>query len=196
MRSRTPNADLSRFLKRLPLALVAAVAIWAVARPVYNPALCACAQTIARLGEIPPASMIVLRGSDALLGRNDMRADSDWLKIPMTQVHFNLVPFLALVLSLAHPLSGGHWKRLLVAIGLLALSHVLSLVWEIKALEALSMGAWSRANYSALARNVYGTLRYFFNIPVTFALPLVLWVGAYAERVFALLGFQAAQGRP
>ena len=53
----------------------------------------------------------------------------------------------------------------------------------------------SRANYSVVARNVYGTLRYFFNIPVTFALPLVLWVGAYPERVFALVGLPADERR-
>jgi len=189
MPPRAPNADLRRFLRRLPLALVGAVAIWAVARPVYDPALCACAQAIARFGEVPAASMIVLRDGDALLGRSDMRTNSDWLKIPMTQIHFNLVPFLALVLALPRPFSRGGWRRLLAALGLLALSHALGLVWEMKALEALSMGAWSRATYSGLARNVYGTLRYFFNIPVTFAFPLVLWVGAYSERIFALVGF-------
>ena len=177
------------------MALVGAVVVWAAVRPVYNPALCACAQLISRFGEYPAASMVVLRDGDALLGRSDMRANSDWLKIPMTQIHFNLVPFLALVLALPKPLGGGQWRRLLAALGLLALSHALGLVWEMKALEALSMGAWSRANYSAIARNVYGTLRYFFNIPVTFALPLVLWVGAYSERVFALVGLPAGESR-
>jgi len=195
MPSRAPSADLKRFLRRLPLALVAAVVIWAAVTPGYNPALCACAQAIARFGEVPPASMIVLREGDALLGRSDLRTNSDWLKIPMTQIHFNLVPFLALVLALPRPLTGGAWRRLLAALGLLALSHALGLVWEIKALEALSMGAWSRAVYSDVARNVYGTLRYFFNIPVTFAFPLVLWVGAYSERIFALAGISSDPGR-
>jgi len=174
------------------VALVAAVLIWAVARPVYNPALCGVAQAIARFGEFPAASLIVLRDNDALLGRSDMRTTSEWLKLPMTQIHFNLVPFLALVLALPRPLAGGHWRRLLAALGVLVLSHALGLVWEMKALEAISMGPWSRATYSDLARNVYGTLRYFFNIPVTFALPLVLWVGAYWERVSALVGLPAA----
>ena len=182
MPSRAPSADLKRFFRRLPLALVGAVLIWAAIRPAYNPAVCACAQAIARFGEVPPASMVVLRDGDALLGRSDLRANSEWLKIPMTQIHFNLVPFLALVLALPQPFARGAWRRLLVALGL---------VWEIKALEALSMGAWSRAVYSDLARNVYGTLRYFFNIPVTFAFPLVLWVGAYSERIFALAGIAA-----
>ncbi|HQT93307.1 MAG: hypothetical protein B7Z68_10700 [Acidobacteria bacterium 21-70-11] len=189
MPSRTPNADLRTFLKRLPLALAAAIAIWFAVRPMYNPALCASAQWLARFGEFPAASLVVHQGNNALLGRSDMRATSEWLKVPLTQIDFNLVPFLALVFALPGWLAGRGWRRLLAAVGVLAASHVLGLVWQIKALEALSMGPWSRATYSSLARNVYGTLRYFFDIPVTFALPLVLWVGAYPEKVFKLVGF-------
>ena len=188
MRSPKSSADLRVFLKRLPLALAAAVAIWLAVRPFYDPALCASAQWLARFGEFPAASLVVRDGNDALLGRSDMRADSGWLKFSLTQVSFNLVPFLALVFALPGALSGRGWRALPVALGVLAASHVLDLVWQVKAFEALQMGAWSLANYSGLARNVYGTLRYFFDIPVTFALPLVLWVGAFSERVFKLLG--------
>jgi hypothetical protein len=195
MPSQTPNAELRAFLKRLPLALAAAVAVWAIARPLYDPILCAAAQGLARFGEFPAASLVVQQGNDALLGRSDMRATSGWLKFSLTQISFNLVPFLTLVFALPGWLAGRGWRRLLAALGVLAASHVLDLVWQIKALEALSMGPWSRATYSNLARNVYGTLRYFFDIPVTFALPLVLWVGAYPEKVFKLVGFTVPEKR-
>jgi hypothetical protein len=184
----TRAVELCVFLRRLPLALVAAVFLWALARPVYTPVLCATAEFLARLFEVPPASAVVLQGGDALLGRTDMRADSGWLKFPLTQIHFNLVPFLALVLALPRPLVAGGWRRLLLALAILAASHALSLLWQLKCLEAFSMGPWSSANYSDVARNVYGTLRYFFDIPVTFALPLLLWVGSYSQQVFALVG--------
>jgi hypothetical protein len=188
MPSRTPATEIRTFLRRLPLTLAGAVVLWALARPVYNPALCATTQFLARLFEVPPASAVVLQGGDALLGRTDMRADSGWLRFPLTQIHFNLVPFLALVLALPRPLAEGRWRKLLAALAILAAAHVLSLLWQIKFLEAFSMGPWSRANYSDLARNVYGTLRYFFDIPVTFALPLLLWVGSYPGEVSRLVG--------
>ena len=188
MPSNARTSELRVFLRRLPLALVGAVILWALARPVYAPALCTTAQFLARVFEVPPASAIVLQGGDAVLGRTDMRAGSGWLKFPLTQIHFNLVPFLALVLALPHPLSSGGWRRLLLAGAILASSHVLALLWQLKYLEAFSMGPWSGANYSDVARNVYGTLRYFFDIPVTFALPLLLWVGSYPKQVFALVG--------
>lgn len=176
------------FLRRLPLALAGAVALWALAKPGYDPVLCAAAQFVARLFEVPPASAVVLRNGDALLGRTDMRADSGWLKLPLTQIHFNLVPFLALALALPHPLAGRGWRSLLLGLAILAAAHTLTLVFQLKFLEAFSMGPWSQANYSGVARNVYAALRYFFDIPVTFALPLLLWVGSYPQQVSALVG--------
>jgi hypothetical protein len=188
MPSRNSVPELRVFLRRLPLAVVAAVIVWALTRQVYAPALCTAAQGLGRLFEVPPASVVIFQDGNALLGRNDMRPDSGWLKFPLTQIHFNLVPFLALVLALPHPFVWGGWKRLLIALVILAAAHTLTLLWQLKCLEAFSMGPWSSAAYSNLARNVFGALRYFFDIPVTFALPLLLWVGAYPRQVFAILG--------
>ena len=83
----------------------------------------------------------------------------------------------------------------MAALGVLAAAHVLALLWQLKCFEAFSLGPWSRANYSDLARNVYGGLRYFFDIPVTFALPLVLWVATFPDKVFALAGWAAPARR-
>ncbi|MFI5167351.1 MAG: hypothetical protein ACHQQS_12055 [Thermoanaerobaculales bacterium] len=179
------------FLRRLPLALVGAVVIWYLLRIVYNPALCAVTQFVARTYEVPPASLIMPRDDDALLGRSDLRLDSGWLKVSLTEIQFNIVPFLALVLALPRWFRGGAWRRVLLALLVLALSHVLGLLWHTKYWEAFSLGPWSRATYSDFARNVYGGLRYFFDIPVTFTLPLLLWVWVFPERVFALAGMRA-----
>jgi hypothetical protein len=117
-----------------------------------------------------------------------MRAGSGWLRFPLAQIHFNLVPFLALVLALPHPFAGGRWRRLALALAVLVGSHVLSLLLQLRVFEAFSMGPWSKATYSDLERNIYGALRYFFEIPVTFALPLLAWVACYPKQVFALVG--------
>jgi len=191
MPSPKPNDSLRPFLLRLPLALACAVVIWYVARSVYNPALCAVTQFVARTYEIPPASLVMERDNDALVGRSDLRSDSGWLKVSLTQIQFNLVPFLTLVLALPHWFRGGAWRRVILGLLMLALSHVLALLWHTKCYEAFSLGPWSRATYSNLARNVYGGLRYFFDIPVTFTLPLLLWVWAFPERVFAIAGMRA-----
>ena len=185
------HGELAAFFRRLPLALALAVAVWLVARAVYQPALCWTAQTLARLYEHPAASRVVLDGDGALLGRSDMRSDSSWLRISLTQVTFNLVPLLALSFALPHPFRRGRWSRLLQAVVVLVGTHVLGVIWHLKFLQATGMGPWSEANFSNFAREVYGVLQVFFDIPVTFALPLLLWVAAYPDDVFALLGIEA-----
>lgn len=188
MPSRRRPDDLQRYLRRLPVAVLVSAAVWLAIRPVYNPLLCWTAQTVARVYENPRAARFVSDGDTVIIGRTDLRADSGWLKMSMTQMTFNMIPLLALVLAFPGVLSGRGWRRVAGALGVLAATHVVGLVLHLKFFYAFSLGPWSAANYSDLSRNVIGGLRTFYDIPVTFALPLVLWVWFFPTRVFRLLG--------
>lgn len=178
-------------LRRLPLALLLAVGVWLVLRPIYNPVLVWVTQGVARLAEYPRATVITVDGSHAIIGRSDLRSDSGRLKYSLTQVHFNVVPFLALCFALPAALQQGGWRRLGGALGVLAGSHVFTLLLQVKAFFAFNLGPWSAVHYSDLERNLIGGARYFFDIPVTFALPLILWIAAYPDRVLALVGLNS-----
>jgi len=191
MPSSRPASELGRFLRRLPLAVLAATLLWAAVKRPYNVGLCQLTEAVARQTEFPRAASIQADRDHAILGRTDLRADSGRLRLSLTQIHFNLIPFLALVLALQGALSRGGWKQLLYALPLLVLSHMLTLLLHLKCFYAFSLGEWSSANYSDLARNVLGGLRYFFDLPVTFCLPLLLWVGAFPERVQRLADLRA-----
>lgn len=193
MRRSSSGDSIAALLRRLPLAVLLAMGVWLAVRPVYNPALVWVTQGVARLLEYPRATVITVDGSYAIIGRSDLRVDSGRLKYSLTQVHFNLVPFLALCLALPGALRRPAWRRLAGALGVLALSHVFALLLQVKAFFAFNLGPWSAANYSNLERDLIGGARYFFDIPVTFALPLLLWVAAYPDRVLALLGLAAEQ---
>ena len=193
MRSRPPDGSLGRLLRRLPVAVVIAAALWVAVKRPYNVVLCWAAEAVARQTEHPRAALVQPDGDYAILGRTDLRSDSGRLRISLTQIHFNLIPLLALVLALPGALARGGWKQLAYALPLLALSHLLALIVQLKCFYAFSLGDWSTANYSSFARNVYGGLRYFFDLPITFCLPLLLWVGAFPDRVEALVGLRAAE---
>lgn len=167
-----------------------AAGVWLVVRGAYDPLLCWATERLARVYEWPRAAQIVLDGDLVRLGRTDLRADSGRLELSITQITFNLVPFLALVLALPGWWARGGIRRLGAGLAIMLASHILALLWKLKCFYAFSLGAWSRANYSDLARNVYGGLRYFFDIPVTFTLPLVLWVGLFWRELSALLDFE------
>lgn len=185
----SPRPDsIAGLLRRLPLAVLLAVGVWLVVRPAYNPSLAWVTQGVARLVEHPRATVITVDGSYAIIGRSDLRSDSGRLKYSLTQVHFNLVPFLALCLAFRGALRRGGWRRIGGATGILAVSHVFTLLLQVKAFFAFNLGPWSAVHYSNLERNLIGGARYFFDIPVTFALPLILWVAAYPDRVLALVG--------
>ncbi len=191
---RAPRADsVAGLLRRLPLAVLLAMGVWLAVRPFYNPALVWVTQGVARLLEYPRATVITVDGSYAIIGRSDLRVDSGRLKYSLTQIHFNLVPFLALCLAFQGALKGGGWRRVAGATGILAVSHVFTLLLQVKAFFAFNLGPWSAAHYSNLERDLIGGARYFFDIPVTFALPLLLWVAAYPDRVLALLGLAAEE---
>jgi hypothetical protein len=188
MPSRPPAAELRRFLRRLPVAVLVAAAVWYAGKRPYNTALCEAAQAVARQTEFPRAALVQADGDHAVLARTDLRSDSARLRISMTQITFNVIPFLALVLALPGALRRGGWRQLAYALPILALSHLLSVLLQLRCFYAFSLGEWSTVNYSDLARNVYGSLRYFFDLPVTFCLPLLLWVGAFPRRVQELVG--------
>jgi len=188
MVSRRPSGELRRFLRRLPAAIVAAAAIWVAVKRPYNEALCWMTQTVARQTEYPAAAVVQADGDYAILGRTDFRADSGRLRISLTQIQFNLIPLLALTFALPGWHRRGTRQSLLAALALLAVSHLLALFLHLKCLYAFSLGDWSDANYGLFGRNLYGGLRYFFDIPVTFCLPLLLWVGTFPERVLELTG--------
>jgi hypothetical protein len=193
-------AELRRFLRRLPLTLLAAALLWLAMRPAWDETLAWVTQGLARLAEAPWATQIVVDGEHAIVGRRDMRVDSGRLSLSLTQIHFNLVPFLALVLATSGWWRRDGWQRLLASLTLAFMSHVLTLLWHVKFFFASSLGPWSHEVYSDFAREFYGTLQYFFDIPVTFTLPLLLWVGFFSPQVFAMLGIALpdtqAQPRP
>jgi hypothetical protein len=195
MPGRPRRSERQRFWRRLPWTLLAAVCLWLAVRPGYNALLCYTTQGLCRLFEQPPVTQITSDGEAAVIGRSDLRADSGRLRYSLTQIHFNLVPWLALVLALPGWRRQDGWQRLTASVLVLWISHVLCLLWQVQFFFATGLGPWSAATYGPFAREVLGALRYFFDLALTFTLPLLLWVGFFSERVFSLLGLDTSTDR-
>lgn len=176
------------FWRRLRWRVPAALLLWLIFRGPYNTFLAFSAEKLCRLLENPPVTRVVVEEDKAVIGREDMRTGSGWLGYSLTQIHFNFIPTLALILALPGWRRGEGWQKLVWAITVLAASHVLALVVHVQFFFATSLGPWSYATYSDTARNLLGFLQYFFDIPLTFTLPLLLWVGLYWEEVLDLVG--------
>ncbi|MFN3414556.1 MAG: hypothetical protein ACK42L_10910, partial [Thermoanaerobaculum sp.] len=161
-----------RFFRRLLYAFCASALGWLLLKGPYGAAVSWVAQGLTRMVSFSTAPVLEAQGNHVVIGRRDFRADSGWLQLSLLQVHANTIPFFALGFALAS--SRGSRFRVLKAFSWLAGAHVLSLVAEAQWFYASQLGAWSLANYSVLSRAFWGVLRFFLNLAVPYALPIVL----------------------
>lgn len=175
-----------RFFRRLLYAFCASALAWLLLKGPYGAAVSWVAQGLTRMVSFSTAPVLEAQGNHVVIGRRDFRADSGWLQLSLLQVHANTIPFFALGFALAS--SRPSRFRVLKAFAWLAGAHVVSLVAEAQWFYASQLGAWSVANYSEFSRAFWGVLRFFFNLAVPYALPIVLVFWAVPEETATLLG--------
>jgi hypothetical protein len=172
---------------RLPLAAVAALALWLLLRAPLDGAVTGMSQVLIRAYEYPKVTRLVAVDHRVEVRRADFRTDSAIPAIPLTEMHSNTIVLLALFLALPRPWSRQQLQRLLMGWSLLLLSQSLNLVFHVKFLYAAGLGEWSAQHYSVVARNVYGYLRYFFDLPGRFGFPFLIWLGFNWDLLTPLL---------
>ncbi|MFO7652537.1 MAG: hypothetical protein R6X25_01830 [Candidatus Krumholzibacteriia bacterium] len=177
-----------KFMRRLPLALLAGLLVWLALRTPLDHAVAWGAETLSRAFEYPRVTRLVVEDHAAQVRRADFRAGSHIPVITLTQIHFNLIVLLALSFALPGLRSRHALERLLMAATVLWASQVLNLLLHVKTMYALGLGEWSRLHYSELAQNVYGFLRHFTDLPGRFSFPFLAWLGFNWKRVRPLLG--------
>jgi hypothetical protein len=157
------------FLRRLPLALIAAIVVWLLLRPAIDWAVAGLAQTLIRSFEYPRVTRLVVQDHRVQMRRSDLRTDSNIPSVSMTEISFNTIVLLALYLALPRPFSRRQLERLFMGCCLLYLSQAMNLVFHVKTFYATGLGEWSQQFYSEFARNVFGFCRYFTDLPGRFS---------------------------
>lgn len=182
-----PAKKNGRFLRRLPLTLIAAMMIWIALRPVLDTAVSGLAEILIRAFEYPRVSRIEPKAHLAEIIRTDFRSDSRIPTIPLTENHFTTIVLLALFLALDRPFSKVQLERLAMGWCVLYFTQALNLFLHVKCLYAFSLGDWSLQTYSDFQRNFYGFLRYFTDLPGRFSFPFLIWLGFNWDRILPLL---------
>lgn len=185
-----------QFLRRLPIALVAAMAVWLLARPALDAAVTGIAEVLVRAYEYPRVTRLVVDDDRVQVRRSDFRTDSKIPTLPLTEVHFNTIVLLALSLALARPFARRQLERLVMGWSVLLLSQALNLVFHVKTLYALGLGEWSHAHYSDLARNLYGFGQYFTDLPGRFSFPFLIWLAFNWELILTMIGNEPSTQAP
>lgn len=185
-----------QFLRRLPIALVAAMAVWLLIRPILDTAVTGIAEALVRAYEYPRVTRLVVDDHRVQVRRSDFRTDSKIPTLPLTEVHFNTIVLLALSLALARPFARRQLERLVMGWSVLLLSQALNLVFHVKTLYALGLGEWSHAHYSDLARNLYGFGQYFTDLPGRFSFPFLIWLAFNWEAIITMMGYESNTTAP
>ena len=191
----------TRFLRRLAVAALAGLVLWALVRPALDGTISNVAEAILRAFEHPRTTHLVVVEHRAEVRRADLRTDSAVPAVPLTGIHANTVVLLALFWALARPWSPEQLRRLLVGWSLLILVQSLNLVFHVKVVYSSGLGEWSAQHYSELARALWGYLRHAADLPVRFALPFALWAWLNWDQVSVIAGLRtdpvaSAKGTP
>ncbi len=151
------------------------LAFWfGFSRP-YERSLAAGAQALTNLFESPDVTRLQPGSGEILLDRRDFPPGSARPGLPAPDIHFNFVLLAALFAIDPRPLRGEHVVLFLAAAVALWLVHVVALVFQVQSVYALSLGAWSDANYGTVARNFWAAGWHFYQIAGRFAAPFALW---------------------
>jgi len=177
----------SKFLMRLPMTLVIGIVVWLLVRPALDRAVAGGAQILIRSFEYPKVTRLVVADHHAQVHRSDFRSGSKIPTVSLTETTFNIIVLLALQLALPRPFSRRQLERLFMGICALYLTQATNLVFHIKTLYATGLGEWSTHYYSNAARNVFGYLRYFTDLPGRFGFPFLLWLGFNWDVVMRML---------
>jgi hypothetical protein len=149
--------------------------LWRAATPVYNRVLAGFAEPAIRLLERPPATRLYAEGGRVVIDRADFPSSSDRPALPADDLTFDVI----LLTTLAATTKGLFRDRAMKGFGISLLVlfalHVAALVAAVESFYATQMGAWSTANYGALARNAWATASHFWRLAGCFAAPFLLW---------------------
>jgi hypothetical protein len=171
-----PRIDWRLVLKGLA-GFVAGILIWAFLTPVYDRVIAASAEKLMRVFERPPVTE--LRPQEDNFTTVD-RADFDKRSkqrpaIPIKDLTFNIALLTALFAASKRTFSDRNIGGFLLAVVLLALTHVLGTVAEVMAIYVAKLGMWSTVHYSDVERNVWGVLNHFYRLVLMYAIAFALW---------------------
>ncbi len=179
--------NFNQFLKGLAIWLIPVVLVWLLVTPYYNLFLTTATNNVLRLSEIGNKTS-VRRHDDhhLLINRTDLKLKTSTGhvgSVRVTDVQFNSL--LMALLFLAVP--GVPFKRRMQALGwaMLALVffHIILLFFWVKFTLATQLGSWSSENFSSLWQNFWGLGKHLLDLPFKFAMPLVLWVVFFFDKI-------------
>lgn len=170
-----PRLDWRTVLKAVA-GFLAGLAIWVLLTPAYDKVISAGAQAVMRTFENPKVTHLrPAEDNFVTVDRADFDPRSKRPAIPLHDLTFNIVLMTALFAASKRTFSDKNIGGFLVALVLLALTHIFGTICEVMAIYVAKLGMWSTVHYSDLARNIWGVLNHFYRLVLMYAFAFALW---------------------
>ena len=155
---------------------LAGLALWVALTPVYNRGIAAVAEKVIRAFERPAVTQLKpAEKGYVTIDRADFDPKSKRPGIPLHDLTFNVLLVTALFMVSKRPFSDRNVGGFLVAMVVLALTHVLGAVTEVMSVYVGKLGLWSRMHYGDFARNFWGVASHFYRLVLMYAIAFALW---------------------
>ena len=152
------------------------LAMWIFLTPAYDRVIAGSAQAVMRAFESPKVTRLVPAGDNFVtVDRADFDPRSKRPGIPVRDLTFNIALLTALFAASKRTFSDRNIGGFLVALVLLAMTHVFGTICEVMAIYVAKLGMWSTVHYSDLERNVWGVLNHFYRLVLMYAFAFALW---------------------
>ena len=155
---------------------LAGLAIWIFLTPAYDRVIAAGAQAVIRTFENPKVTRLrPAKDNFVTIDRSDFDPRSKRPAIPIRDLTFNIALLTALFAVSKRPFSDRNIGGFLVALVLLAMTHIFGTIAEVMAIYVAKLGMWSTVHYSDLERNVWGVINHFYRLVLMYAIAFALW---------------------
>jgi hypothetical protein len=164
-------------ISALKFAAGAAVGIvlWVYATPSYNRIVSSLAEPLVRVdSRLRHAELVV--NQRRLIGRGgDKEPSLPAVLIPADQLTYNIVLLLGLLATNRAAFRDRGLLRLLLAVAVLFLTHVLAVVVSLELTWATRTGPWGASHYSPLAQDFWTALEYGYRLFGMFGVAFACW---------------------
>jgi len=152
------------------------VAVWVLLSPVYDRLIGKGAESLIRAFEKPKVTHL-RQAPDGFttIDRSDFDPRSKRPGISIRDLTFNVVLLFALFAFSARAFSDRNIGGFLIALVLLAFTHILGTVVEVMSIYVVKLGMWSTVNYSDFQRNAWGVANHFYRLVLMYAIAFALW---------------------
>lgn len=168
--------NLSRLLLKALGGFLIGLAVWGGLSAPYTRLLGFLTETAVRVAERPAATRLTPSGTLLIVDRSDIPpSPSGRFAVESTDITFNLIILITLFAASDRAFSDRNIFGFAAAALGLVFVHVAAVLSFVEAYYALSLGAWSTANYGSFARLFWGRAPYFYSIIGVYGSAVALW---------------------